>query len=92
MDEKSNYNGQCPSPGLCLALSDRVMKLEIQGVEKDKGSAFARSIALTLLGITVVHFGAFLVWVGSSNEKFAQIQSSDRWQTDVIRELQKGKP
>lgn len=62
--------------------------METQNAEKDKATGFAKTIAVALLAITVVHFGAFLVWIGASNEKFSRIAESDKWQTEAIYKLQ----
>lgn len=81
----------CPAPGLCLTLETRLVRLETERAESGKTGKAIAALGVALLGVTVVHLGAFLVWKGQADERFqntavmlAEIKVSDKWQTEQI--------
>lgn len=82
-----HFKEECPQPGLCLSLSDKVNKLMIQKEERERLESKFWTLLLSILGLSLLHFCGFLIWVGSTSTTLAAIRESDTIQNRQIYEL-----
>lgn len=68
--------------------ANRVEHIEVVMAERDKTSQKIWSAMLCLIGLSVVHFCAFLVWVGGTTERLAAFKEINTAQDAAIFRLQ----
>ena len=66
----------------------KIDHLETVLSERDKTGSKVWNAVLCLLGLSIVHFAAFLIWVGGTNERLAQFKESDARQNEQIFRLE----
>ena len=74
---------------MCLVLADRVRDIEITMAERDRVGAKVWTVMVALLGVSLVHMGLFLIWVGAINSTLDTVKLSDQVQNTVIREMER---
>ena len=79
---------ECPAPGLCLKLSDRVLSIETRLVDRDINWGRLWTAVFTLIGLAVINTGTLIYWIGGTNERLQYFKESDQRQNEMIYRLE----
>ena len=71
----------------CIELGKTVSTIETIISERDKFMTRIWSAMIGVIGISLVHFCVFLVWVGGTNERLSMLKDSDAKQEQIIFRL-----
>jgi len=71
------------------ACSQKVANLEIVISERDKAGTKIWNAMLCLLGLSVVHFAAFLIWVGGTTERLTAFKEANARQDEQIQRIER---
>lgn len=72
-----------------VRIGRQVDSMGVRDAEREKNNNKLFMLLIALVAITVVHFCAFLLWVGRTGERLDNMQLNDRAQTEAIRQLEK---
>lgn len=75
---------------LLRGCAGKVDHIETVMAERDKTSNKIWNAMLCLLGLSVIHFAAFLVWMGGTNERISQFKENDLAHAAAISRLEHG--
>lgn len=73
-----------------VSTQGRVEHIETVMSERDKAATKLWNAMLCLLGLSIVHFCAFLIWVGGTTERLAQFKEVDSRHEAAIFRIEHG--
>lgn len=62
----------------------KIDRMETVMSERDKISSKMWNAMLAVLGLSIVHFAAFLIWMGGTTERLTAFKESDARQNEAI--------
>ena len=71
------------------ACAQKVASIEVVMSERDKAGTKIWNAMLCLLGLSVVHFAAFLIWVGSTTERLTAFKEANARQDEQITRIER---
>ena len=89
--ELSSYDpdASCPAPGLCLGLSDRIVKLETKEFDRATNTKYMFGLLGSVLTLCFLNLGVLLLWVGKVDGFLTNTAALDLTQGQAIHQIER---